>query len=185
MFFEPFVSFTKLQCITALTSVLWMCCKCSKRTLKANRNEIYSLQRVSHAHQESEWNTHKHTFLSNNTASIVVHFRDLVRLSSHQQRTVPEFTWTIPQTTLCKQTRVRFTDARSQTAFTSSKRTELWRQSNPGVHQKCWCESTLRDISTLGHMTLKPFLLNWVTDSKILHWRVVLAAKWLKGVINV
>ncbi len=68
-------------------------------------------QRVSHARQESESNTHKHTFLSNNTPLIVVHFRDLVRLRSHQQRTVPDFTWTEPQTTLFKRTLVRFTGA--------------------------------------------------------------------------
>ncbi len=62
--------------------------------------------------KESEWKTQKkHTFLSNNTALIAVHYCDLVRLRSHQQRTVPEFTWTIPQTTFFKQTRVRFAGA--------------------------------------------------------------------------
>ncbi len=73
----------------ALTSVLRMCCKCSKE----------------------RWRWHKHTFLSNNTALIAVHFRDLVRLRSHQQRTVLEFTWTVPQTTRFKRTRVRFVGA--------------------------------------------------------------------------
>ncbi len=53
----------------------------------------------------------KHTFLSNNTSLIADHFHDLVRLHSHQQRTVLEFTWTLLQTTLFKQTRVRFTGA--------------------------------------------------------------------------
>ncbi len=45
----------------------------------------FCLQRVSHARQESELNTHKHTFLSNDMTLIAVHFRDLVRLRSHQQ----------------------------------------------------------------------------------------------------
>ncbi len=103
--FEPFVLFTKLQCIKHLR----MCFKCSKERWRRTemRHTAFCLQRVSHARQESEWNTHKHTFLSNNTALIAVHFRDLVRLRSHQQRTVLEFTWTVPQTTLFKRTRVR------------------------------------------------------------------------------
>ncbi len=146
--FEPFVLFTKLQCITALTSVLRMYCKCSKERWKRTemRHKALCLQRVSHARQESEWNTHKHTFLSNNTSLIAVHFRDLVRLRSHQQRTVPEFTWTEPQATLFKRTRVWFAGVhpRSEDGFTSSKRTELWRQSNPGAHQKRYCESALK-----------------------------------------
>ncbi len=75
------------------------------------RHTAFCLQRVSHSHQESEWNTHKHTFLSNNMALIAVHFRNLVRLHSHQQQTVLEFTWTVPQNTLFKRTRVRFTGA--------------------------------------------------------------------------
>ncbi len=108
--FEPFVLFTKLQVHKALTSVLRMCCKCSKEHWRRTemRHPALCLQRVSHAHQESEWNTHKYKFLSNNTALIAVHFRDLVRLRSHQQRTILEFTWTVPQTTLFKRTRVRF-----------------------------------------------------------------------------
>ncbi len=53
----------------ALTSVLWMYCKCSKERWKRIEmsHTALCLQRVSHAHQESEWNTHEHTFLSNNT----------------------------------------------------------------------------------------------------------------------
>ncbi len=97
----------------ALTFVLRMCCKCSKEHWRRTemRHTAFCLQRVSHARLESEWNTHKHTFLSNNTALIAVHFRDLVWLRSHQQRTILEFTWTVPQTTLFKRTRVRFAGA--------------------------------------------------------------------------
>ncbi len=56
----------------ALTSVLRMCCKCSKECWrrKEMRHAAFCFQRVSHTRQESEWNTHKHTFLSNNTALI-------------------------------------------------------------------------------------------------------------------
>ncbi len=97
----------------ALTSVLRMYCKGSKERWKRTeiRHTAFCLQRVSHARQESEWNTQKQTFLSNNTALIAVHFHDLVRLRSHQQQTVPEFTWTVPQTTLFKWTRVWFVGA--------------------------------------------------------------------------
>ncbi len=105
----PFVLFTKLRYITALTSALRMYCKCSKESWR--RTEMRHETEISHARQESEWNTHKHTFLSNNTSLIAVHFHDLVQLHSHQQRTVSEFTWTVTQTTLFKWTRVRFAGA--------------------------------------------------------------------------
>ncbi len=93
-----------------------MYCKFSKECWKRTeiRPTAFCLQRVSHTRQESEWNTHKHTckcILSNNMALIVVHFHDLVQLGSHQQLTLPEFTWTVPQTTLFKQTRTRFAGA--------------------------------------------------------------------------
>ncbi len=68
--FEPFVLFTKLQCITALTSVLRMCCKCSKERWRRTemRHTAFCLQRVSHARQESEWSTHTNT-----------HFHQIIR----------------------------------------------------------------------------------------------------------
>ncbi len=42
---------------------------------------------------------------------IAVHFHDRYDCVHHQQRTVPEFTRIVPQTTLFKQTRVRFVGA--------------------------------------------------------------------------
>ncbi len=140
--FEPFILFPKLHYIMTLTSVLRMYNKCSKEHWRWTemRDTAFCLHHVSHAHRESEWNTQTH-FLSNNTSLIVVYFRNLVRLHSHQQRTVPEFTWTEPQTTLFKRTRVTYgSRVRTQgrkIAFKSSKWTKLWRQTNPGVHQKC------------------------------------------------
>ncbi len=98
----------------ALTSVLRMCCKCSRRTLKANRNETYSsLLAARQSRSSGKWvkHTQTHIFYSNNMSLIAVHFRDLVRLRSHQQRTVLEFTWTVPQTTLFKRTRIWFAGA--------------------------------------------------------------------------
>ncbi len=126
----------------ALTSVLWMYCKCSKERWKRTemRHTAFCLQRVSHAHQESEWNTHKPIFLSNKTALLQrftsVIWYDCVHISSEPYRSSlepyprPPFlsrlwygSW------VCNRVR--------KTAFTSSKRTELWCQSNPGAHQKC------------------------------------------------
>ncbi len=135
--FELFFLFTKLRYVTELKSFLQMYNKCSKVRWRWTemRSTALCLQRVSHARQESEQNT----FLSNNMSLIVVHFHDLVRLHSHQQQTVPEFTWTNPRPSFLRElwysSRVR---TRGQmTVFTSSKRTELWRQTNPDAQQKC------------------------------------------------
>ncbi len=69
----------------------------------------------------------------------MVHFCDLVWLRKDQQRTVPEFTWTVPQAALLRRLgygSLVHTQGR-MTAFTSSKWTKILRQSNPGAHQKC------------------------------------------------
>ncbi len=104
--FEPFVLFTKLQIIKHLR----LSYECTANALKnaEGKQKALCLQRVSHTPQE-KWVKHtQHKLSSNNTSLIAVHFRDLVRLHSHQLRTVPEFTWTVPQTPLFKRTRVRF-----------------------------------------------------------------------------
>ncbi len=62
------------------------------------RHTALCLQCVGHARQESEWNTHTNTFLSNNSSLIAVHFRNLVQLCSHQ-------------TMLFKRNQVRFVGA--------------------------------------------------------------------------
>ncbi len=137
--FEPFVLFTKLQCIKHLR----LSYECAANALKnAEGEKKWDIQlsafsaSVMLVRKVSETHTNTH-FLSNNTALIAVHFRDLVRLHSHQQRTVLEFTWTVPQTTLFKRTRVRFAGAhpRSEDSvhIIQTNRT----QSNTGAHQKC------------------------------------------------
>ncbi len=62
--FEPFVLFTKLRYITALTSAIGMYCKCSKECWMRTEMKptAFFLQRVSHARQESEWNTQTHFY---------------------------------------------------------------------------------------------------------------------------
>ncbi len=110
--FEPFVLFTKLQCINHLR----LSYECTANALKnAEGEHKWDIQlsacsaSVTLVRKVSE--RHTNTFLSNNMALIAIHFHDLVQLRSHQQRPVPEFTWNEPQTTLFKRTLVRFTGA--------------------------------------------------------------------------
>ncbi len=109
--FEPLVLFTKFQCIKHLR----LSYECTANALKNAENEQkwdIQLTACSQSRSSGKWVKHTHTFFkSNNMSLIAVHFRDLVRLRSHQQRIVPEFTWTIPQTTLFKRTRVQFVGA--------------------------------------------------------------------------
>ncbi len=110
--FEPFVLFTKHQCIKHLRQTY----ECSANALNnAEGEQKWDLQlsacsaSVTLFRKVSE--THTNTHFSNNTVLNAVHSRDWVRLRSHKQQTVPEYTWTVPQTTLFKWTRVWFTGA--------------------------------------------------------------------------
>ncbi len=142
-----------------------MYCKFSKERWRRTeiRPTAFCLQRVSHTHQESEWNTHKHTckcILSNNMASIEVHFRDLVQLGSHQQLTLPDFTWTIPQTTLFKQTRTRFAGAQPR--------------SKDSVH----IIQTNRNLTSI-EPGCAPNVLVWKHPKILISWyKLVFSLKW-------
>ncbi len=149
----------------ALTSVLWMYCKCSKERWK--RTEMRHSFLLA-ARQESEWNTHKHIFLSNNTPLIAVHFQyhcfhisSEPYRSSHEPYPRPPFL-----SGLGYGSRV-FTRGR-KTAFTSSKRTELWRQSNPVFCQFVPCQTFLPPIKTVG--------------STIQQWKMLPAKLWFINV---